>query len=120
MEVVCGFFVDVRVATSEGPCATITRVRSPGNSTRWTGPETLPQSAHHDSQRGQSFLAAAPDDRALQGCEVVEAMPASAYVTQGWADYGNYLLENSPAMDHVVNQHPLWWGHLSSIRWGRK
>ena len=55
-----------------------------------------------------------------QGCEVVEAMPASAYVTQGWADYGNYLLENSPAMDHVVNQHPLWWGHLSSIRWGRK
>ena len=49
-------------------------------------------------------------DAVNHGCEVVEAMPASAYVTQGWADYGNYLLENSPAMDHVVNQHPLWWG----------
>ena len=58
-------------------------------------------------------------DAVNHGCEVVEAMPASAYVTEGWADVGNYLLENSPALDHLVNQHPLWWGHLSRIRSAR-
>ena len=52
------------------------------------------------------------------GCEVVETMPASAHVNEGWEDYGRHLLEQSPAIDELVRAHPLWWGHLHKIRAG--
>jgi len=61
------------------------------------------------------LLAEALADAVNYGCEVGRELPIAASRVEGFADYGVFLLENSPIIRRLIEEHPSWWPELANL-----